>query len=119
MYSAHYYQIGQGTDVSPYVQNYYTLGYPMFYTEWGNANADGAGTYYDALSQNLMDKFDELGISNCCWKFTYQNMATGTLKWSLLAMRGNGFKYGGFNEVELSHNGKFYFKNYQDYLFRE
>lgn len=117
--SRHFYQTGTGGDLSYLVQEEYDANFPMFYTEWGNSDANGAGEYFDTYSQALMDKMHSLNRSNCCWKFTYQNMTTAVLNWSLLAQDGNGYKYGGFNDVELSHNGKFYFGNYQSYMFEE
>lgn len=114
--SQHFYKTGSsvGETVANEIQTHYDKGYALFCTEWGNADGLGAGTPNDDWAEPVINKLHDLGISQCVWKFTYQNMATAVLKWSPMATN-DGYKYGGFIEKDLSHNGVFYFNHFKKY----
>jgi endoglucanase len=117
--SQHFYNVSgsDGAIVAAEIQSHWNKGFALFCTEWGNANGLGLGNPDDVWATYIMEKFHSLGVSQCVWKFTYQNSATGTLKWSKMAMNNGAYKYGGFIDNDLSHNGKFYFDNFKKYSF--
>jgi endoglucanase len=117
--SQHFYNVSgsNGATVAAEIQSHWNKGFALFCTEWGNANGLGLGNPDDAWATYIMEKLHSLGVSQCVWKFTYQNSTTGTLKWSKMAMNGGAYKYGGFIDNDLSHNGKFYFNYFKKFNF--
>ena len=112
--SPHYYTASDYSWDILNIDTLYNAGAPIFSTEWGNAEGTGDGETHDDNAIEIIEKYHSLGISHCVWKFTYQNMPTGILRYSPLATFTK-YKYGGFLEEDLSHNGKLYFKYFKQY----
>jgi hypothetical protein len=99
-------------DQAPRLEDYFlTKGYPIFVTEWGNADLSGDGELDDALAISYLNKLHDLGVPNVFWKFTNQDMTTSVLKYRDVAYWG----YGGFIDNDLSHNGKLFFDKFTEF----
>ena len=85
-------------------------GIPFFETEWGNSEGTGYGDYDDEEAQLMFDTLNEHGISYCLWKLCYQDLTTAILTHDPIRIE-YGYRYGGWHDSDLTHNGKFYFKN--------
>lgn len=89
---------------------------PIFVTEWGNSSLSGDDTPNDTMAQAMFDYCHQEGISYCLWKLTYQAMDTAILNYDNNRATYS-YGYGGWRNSDLSHNGKFYFKNIKKYRF--
>lgn len=89
---------------------------PIFVTEWGNSSLSGDDTPNDTMAQAMFDYCHQEGISYCLWKLTYQAMDTAVLNYDNNRATYS-YGYGGWRNSDLSHNGKFYFKNIKKYRF--
>jgi len=83
------------------------VGFPLFNTEWGNAQASGDGAREDSRTIALMKYYHEQNIPQSVWKFTDQSMTCAVLK---NTGNINAEKYAnGFDEKDLSAEGTVYF----------
>ena len=91
--------------------------YPIFCTEWGNAESTGDGQTNDSLAKRLLNTYHKYCMPHCFWKFTNQNMTCSALKYSDASWYDDMYADGGWTYEDLSHNGKIFLGSFQEYAF--
>lgn len=97
---------GTSIDVDRY-KSLWDADFPLFNTEWGNAQSSGDGDREDARATALMKYYHNEKIPQSVWKLTDQNMTTAVLKNQ--GSINSEYYINGFVESDLSPAGMLYF----------
>lgn len=113
--SPHLYTGEQTTDN---IKNLVTNNIPIFVSEWGNSSLSGSDIPNDSRAYDFFSFLHTKKIANALWKWTYQDMDTSVLIHDIYAEK-YAYKYGGYADGMLSHNGRLYFRNTFNYMIKD